>query len=93
MKAPRVGLTDPATVGHIVRKALAQAGIHPTHRSAAHLFCHSLATRMIHHGASMAEISEVFRHRSQSTTALYAKVDFEALRGVARPWPGTGGER
>ncbi len=93
MKAPLVGLTGPAAVGHIVRRALAQAEIHPTGRSAAHLFRHSLATRMIRHGASMAEISEVLRHRSPNTTSLYAKVDFEALRGVARPWPGTGGAR
>lgn len=93
MKAPHVGLTGPATVGNIVRKALAQAEIHRTGRGAAHLFRHSLATRMIRHGASLAEISEVLRHRSQSTTALYAKVDFEALRGIARPWPGMGGAR
>jgi site-specific recombinase XerD len=29
---------------------------------------------MIRHGASMAEIAEVLRHRSQSTTTIYAKV-------------------
>ena len=92
MNAPRVGLTGPAAVGHIVRKALARAGLRPT-RGAAHLFRHSLATRMIRHGASIAEISEVLRHRSQSSTAIYAKVDFESLRGVARPWPGKGGVR
>ncbi len=91
--APRVGLAGPAAIGHIVRRALSRAEIHPTGRGAAHLFRHSLATRMIRHGASMAEISEVLRHRSQNTTAIYAKVDFEALRGVARSWPGTGGTR
>jgi hypothetical protein len=35
----------------------------------------------------MAEIAEVLRYRSQVTTAIYAKVSFEALRTVARPWP------
>jgi site-specific recombinase XerD len=59
----------------------------------AHLFRHSLATRMIRHGASIAEIAGVLRHRSQSTTAIYAKVSFEALRTVARPWPVVGGAR
>jgi len=39
----------------------------------------------------MAEIAEVLRHRSQSTTAIYAKVSFDALRTVARPWPVSGG--
>ena len=91
IQAPRVGLTGPAAVGHIVRRALAKAEIQPTHRGAAHIFRHSLGGRMIRHGASMEEIAEVLRHRSQNTTAIYAKVDFEALRGVARPWPGTGG--
>jgi len=93
MLAPRVGLTGPAAVGHVVRAALARAGLRRTGRGAAHIFRHSLATRMIRHGASIAEISEVLRHRSQNTTEIYAKVDFEALRGVARPWPGTGGAR
>jgi integrase/recombinase XerD len=89
--APRVGLAGPAAVGHVVRTALARAGIRRTSRGAAHIFRHSLATRMIRNGASIAEISEVLRHRSQNTTGIYAKVDFEALRGIARPWPGTGG--
>jgi integrase/recombinase XerD len=88
---PRVGLSRPCTIDHVVRLALARAGIRPRHRRVAHLFRHSLATRMIRHGASIAEIAEVLRHRSQSTTAIYAKVSFEALRGVARPWPVSGG--
>jgi len=92
MHAPRVGLAGPAAVGHIVRQAFARAGLRPS-RGAAHLFRHSLATRMIRHGASIAEISEILRHRSQSSTAIYAKVDFESLRDVARPWPGKGGAR
>ena len=91
--APRIGLTGPAAVGHIVRRALAQAGVHRSGRGAAHLFRHGLATKMIRHGASMPEISEVLRHRSQNTTAIYAHVSFDALRSVALPWPATGGEQ
>jgi len=90
---PRLGLTSPCAIDHIVRLALTRAGIRPRHRRVAHLFRHSLATRMIRHGASIAEIAEVLRHRSQSTTAIYAKVSFEALRTVARPWPVVGGAR
>jgi integrase/recombinase XerD len=93
MLAPRVGLAGPCAVGDIVRRALARAGLRPSSRGAAHLLRHSLATRMIRHGASLAEIAEVLRHRSQGTTAIYAKVDLEALRGVARPWPTTGSAR
>lgn len=88
---PRVGLARPCAIDHVVRLALARAGIAPHPRRVAHLFRHSLATRMIRHGASMAEIAEVLRHRSHATTAIYAKVSFEALRTVARPWPLMGG--
>lgn len=84
---PRVGLASPCAIDHVVRFALARAGIAPRPRCVAHLFRHSLATRMIRHGASMAEIAEVLRHHSHATTAIYAKVSFEALRTVARPWP------
>jgi integrase/recombinase XerD len=64
--APRIGLTGPAAVGHIVRRALAQAGVHRSGRGAAHLFRHGLATQMIRHGPSMPEISEVLRHSSNA---------------------------
>jgi site-specific recombinase XerD len=80
-------------VTHVARKALAKAGVRAPGRIAAHLFRHSLATRMMRNGASMAEISEVLRHRSPISTAIYAKVDFDALRRVARPWPAAGGAR
>jgi site-specific recombinase XerD len=88
---PRVGLTRPCAIDHIVRLALSRAGIPPRRRHVAHLFRHSLATRMIRHGASIPEIAEVLRHRAQSSTMIYAKVSLEALRTVARPWPIVGG--
>jgi integrase/recombinase XerD len=91
--APLVGLTGPAAIGHIVRRALARAGIQRSGRGAAHLLRHGLATHMIRRGATLAEISEVLRHRSLNTTAVYAQVSFEALRTVARPWPISGGGR
>jgi len=93
MWAPRIGLTGPAAVGHIVRLALARAGIRRSGRGAAHLFRHGLATRMIRQGASLPEIAEVLRHRSQMTTSGYTQVAFEALREVAQPWPTRGGAR
>ena len=93
MWAPRIGLTGPAAVGHIVRLALARAAIRRSGRGAAHLFRHGLATRMIRHGASLPEIAEVLRHRSQMTTSGYTQVAFEALREVAQPWPASGGAR
>jgi integrase/recombinase XerD len=91
--APHIGLTGPAAVGHIVRSALAQAGVRRSGRGAAHLFRHGLATKMIRSGANLPEIAEVLRHRSQTTTAGYTQVSFEALRSVAPQWPTTGGQR
>lgn len=91
--APRVALTGPAAVGHVVRRAMALAGIHRSCRGAAHLLRHSLATRMIRNGASLTQIAEVLRHESTGSTELYAKVDFETLRSVGRPWPEVGGAR
>jgi hypothetical protein len=41
------------------------------------------------HGGSLEEIGQVLRHRRPATTAGYIKVDVEALRALARPWPAT----
>jgi len=89
--APRTALAGHAAVTHVVRKALTRAGVRTPRGIAAHLFRHSLATKMIRKGATMAEISQLLRHRSPTSTAIYAKVAFESLRGVARAWPGAGG--
>jgi integrase/recombinase XerD len=90
---PCVGFARPCAIDHIVRLAFANAGVRPRPGHVAHLFRHTLATRMIRRGASIPEIAEVLRHRSQTTTTIYAKVSLEALRSVARPWPGAGAER
>jgi site-specific recombinase XerD len=87
MRAPRRGFANGQAVGTIVRRALARAGLHPMHRGA-HLLRHSLATQLLHHGASLAEIGELLRHRDLETTRIYAKVDQRVLRALALPWPG-----
>jgi integrase/recombinase XerD len=38
-------------------------------------------------GAPLEEIASLLRHRRHATTVLYAKVDWERLRELARPWP------
>jgi site-specific recombinase XerD len=43
---------------------------------------------MLRAGASLSEIKQLLRHARAQTTAIYAKVDREALRTIARPWPG-----
>jgi site-specific recombinase XerD len=54
----------------------------------AHRLRHTAAGDMLRAGAPLAEIGQVLRHRRPSTTAGYARVDIEALRTLARPWPG-----
>ncbi len=83
MTAPLRGLA-PHTVGWIVREACTRAGLP---RVGAHRLRHTAATEMLRHGGSLQEIGQVLRHREQKTTALYAKVDRDALRALARPWP------
>jgi site-specific recombinase XerD len=92
MRAPRRGFHHPSTVSTIVSRALKRAGLNPPIKGA-HLLRHSLATGMLRSGSSMAEIGQVLRHWSPNSTEIYAKVDVEGLRSIARPWPGTGGQR
>jgi len=87
LHAPRTGLSGPSAICVVAREALRRAGLRPVGRVAAHVFRHSLATRMIRRGASLGEISQILRHRSIDSTRLYARVEIEALRGVALAWP------
>ena len=81
------GFLGPSAVGTIVRHALLRAGIDaPT--TGAHQFRQGLATEMLRHGASLGEIGELLGHRSPETTKIYTKVDLDALRSLALPWPG-----
>ena len=69
--APRVGLLQPSIVAKVAREALQCAGLLPRGRVGGHIFRHSLATRMIRHGASLAEIAQVLRDRLMPRLATY----------------------
>ena len=64
-----------------------RAGIDPPFKGS-HVLRHSLATEMLRRGASLEDIGQLLRHRHPETTQIYAKVDLEALRALAQPWPG-----
>ena len=87
MHAPHQGLRESSSITGIVHEALNRAGLNPAHRGA-HLLRHSLASRMLSGGASLTEIGKILRHQLTRSTAIYAKVDLTALRGLAQPWPG-----
>jgi integrase/recombinase XerD len=82
--APHRALTS-AGVTQIVAAAARRAGLGRIH---AHRLRHTAATRMLRAGASLPEVGQLLRHRRTMTTAIYAKVNREALRTIARPWPG-----
>ncbi|WP_460516945.1 tyrosine-type recombinase/integrase [Humibacter antri] len=72
-------------VGDVVQRGCIRAGIQ---HMGAHRLRHALATSMVASGVPIIQISQVLRHQDLATTALYAKVEFDALRQVAKPWPG-----
>jgi integrase/recombinase XerD len=83
-QAPHRALTSNA-VTTVVANAGRRAGLGLV---GAHRLRHTAATAMLQAGGSLTEIGQVLRHRRVLTTAVYAKVDRQALRLVARPWPG-----
>lgn len=84
VRAPHRGLTTGG-VSAIVRAACARAGLPAVN---AHRLRHTAATEMLRAGASLPEVGQVLRHASVLTTAIYANVDRDRLRGLALPWPG-----
>ena len=87
MLAPYQVFSSSSAIRDIVRRAFRRLGLHRKNMGA-HLLRHSLATRMLHHGASLNEIGEILRHKLPQTTEIYAKVNIVALRALAKPWPG-----
>ena len=75
----------PLGVTQVVSGAARRAGLGPIH---AHRLRHTAASEMLRAGAPLPEIGQVLRHRRLASTAIYAKVDREALRSLAREWPG-----
>lgn len=87
MVAPYERFSNSPVISVLTRNALKKAGVESA-RKGAHLFRHSLATAMLRQGASLDEIGQVLRHKDPDTTAIYAKVDLDALRRLAVAWPG-----
>jgi site-specific recombinase XerD len=86
-RAPFGPMTGGAgAIGMLVRAAYERAGIPP---AGAHALRHTVATEVLRAGAPLEEIASLLRHRRHATTVVYAKVDWERLRELARPWPGS----
>lgn len=82
-RAPR-GPIRADLVGDVVERACKRAGLPNV---GPHGLRHALAGELLRRGAGLVAIGQVLRHQDMATTALYAKVDLDALRQVALPWP------
>jgi len=87
VRAPFTRLARNTSVCGIVRQACRRAGIDPF---GPHRLRHAVACDLLADGASLDEIGQLLRHRSQRSAAIYAKADIEALRALARPCPAAG---
>ncbi|CAG0929149.1 MAG: tyrosine-type recombinase/integrase [Rhodocyclaceae bacterium] len=83
------GLDRPITsaaVGNVIKHACRRIGL-PQY--SAHALRHTLACRLVENGSSLKEVADVLRHRSLTTTRIYAKLDTPRLSRVPLPWPGS----
>lgn len=76
----------PAAVSQTVRRQCCKAGLPPVR---AHALRHALATDLLDRGVRLPEIGQLLRHADLAATAVYAKVDYQALRELAPAWTGT----
>lgn len=84
VRAPHRPLSSTGVTQAVVAAA-SRAGLG---RVSAHRLRHTVATQLVRCGVPLPEVGQVLRHRRLITTAIYAKVDREGLRLLARPWPG-----
>lgn len=84
VRAPRAALTPPG-ITQVVVAAGRRAGLGDL---GPHRLRHTAASELLRRGAPLSEIGQLLRHRTELTTTIYAKVDRDRLRELARPWPG-----
>lgn len=94
LRAPNGPFKDGQVINDILKDAFAATGVTPPGPYVgSHVLRHSLATNMVRNGASLAEIGDMLRHRSRASTMIYAKLDIDGLRSIAKPWPAAGEAR
>lgn len=83
-QAPFRGFRGTGAIRGALARACLRAGMAYV---SPHRLRHTTATEMLRAGASLAEIGQVLGHVGEVSTAIYAKVDYDRLRALARPWP------
>ncbi len=90
-RAPHRPFKDGQILNHILKDAFSRTGLKPpVPYVGSHVLRHSLAVNLIQRGASLEEIGDMLRHRSQVSTMIYARLDIDGLRSIAQPWPVAG---
>ena len=84
--APYHRLDQSSTISKIVCSYIVKARIDAPCKGS-HALRHCFATRMVQAGHPLKSVADVLGHRRLSTTFIYTKVDFNALKQVALPWP------
>lgn len=79
-----IGALSRSGLSCIVARAARRAGLGTIH---AHRLRHTAASATLNAGATLEQVSELLRHASPATTAVYAKTDQSRLSILARPWP------
>ena len=93
LQCRRVFMSVVAPIGPLMRFGVKDVVYHACERAelpriGPHRLRHTAASQMLRSGAALTEITQVLRHRSLRTTAVYAKIDVASLRTVIEPWPG-----
>lgn len=86
-KPPVRPLSVASAVTAIVRRRLASCGLQVPPRAGAHLFRHSIATRLVQQERPIKEVADLLGHQSIDTTAVYVKVAISQLECIALPFP------
>lgn len=87
LKKP-VPLKTSSAVSVIINKRLMECGVFIPEgiRSGSHIFRHTFASRLLHAGESLKNISELLGHKYHGSTMVYTKIDLPHLREVASEW-------
>jgi len=85
-RAPYHPLGKCGTLSAVSQRYIQKASIDIASQGS-HAWRHCFATRMVQSGHSLKAVADVLGHRHLSTTFIYTKIDFNALKQVALEWP------
>ena len=86
--APYKPLTAASICGAIRRRILnAKVTLDPGVKYGTHAFRYACATRMLKDNCSLKVLADALGHRHFDSVQIYNKLDTEALRSIALPWP------